>query len=150
MTAPQSSPTTLRISRIFEARRERVFRAWTEPERLAQWMAPAPLTVTLVEVDLRPGGYCRFHLQEPEGREYRVSGVYAVVERPSRLVFSWKWELEEMPASTRVTVEFIDRGKRTEVLLIQEFIPTGEMCDLHLKGWTGCLEKLPGVLGGMQ
>ncbi|HWB43200.1 MAG TPA: SRPBCC domain-containing protein, partial [Gemmatimonadales bacterium] len=144
---PQTTKA-LRLSRVLEAPRAAVFRAWTRPDELRRWMAPGDLVVSVVEVDLRPGGRYRFHLREPDGTEHRVVGVYAEIEAPRRLVFSWSLESHPVPVDTRVTVEFRDLGDRTEIALLHEFFPTDELCAMHERGWNACLEKLPGAIGG--
>lgn len=145
--ANRHSTVSLRLTRIFEASRERVFRAWTRPEELRHWLAPGALTVELAEVDLRPGGRYRVHMRDPGGIEYRLVGAYEEIQPPRRLVFSWQWASEEMPVETRVTVEFRELGPgRTEVALLHERFPTDAMCAMHVKGWNGCLDKLPALV----
>jgi uncharacterized protein YndB with AHSA1/START domain len=58
-------------------------------------------------------------MRGPDGTDMRVGGVYRAIERPSRLVYTWRWEESPMNDSL-VTVEFFDRGKATEVLLRHE------------------------------
>jgi uncharacterized protein YndB with AHSA1/START domain len=58
------------ITRILEAPRALVFKAWTEPERLAQWWGPRGFSLPACQLDLRPGGAYRFHMRSPEGRDY--------------------------------------------------------------------------------
>jgi uncharacterized protein YndB with AHSA1/START domain len=145
--ATGQSTASLTLVRIFPASPERVFQAWTRPDQLKLWIAPAELRVELAEVDLRPGGRYRIHMREPEGREYRLVGTYQEVQVPRRLVFTWVWESDPSPIETRVTVQFRDLGSEgTEVVVLHEFFPTDAMCDQHVKGWNACLAKLPPLL----
>jgi len=136
---------TLEVRRTFAAPRERVFRAWTQPEELDKWSSPGPLTPTS-DVDLRVGGRYRIIMRGPDGTEHRVGGVYQVIEPPSKLVYTWKWEEKPDMRDSVVTVEFLDRGKSTEVVLRHDGLADAEDRARHEHGWNGCLEKLAALL----
>jgi uncharacterized protein YndB with AHSA1/START domain len=76
------------ITRLIDAPRERVYRAWTEKEQLAQWWAPRPNTTPIVEMDVRPGGSFHTVMISPEGEEYRTFGVYLELIPNEKLVFT--------------------------------------------------------------
>ena len=99
------------------------------------------------EVDLRVGGRYHIVMRGPDGVERSVGGVYRVVERPSKLVYTWKWDESPMPDSL-VTIEFHDRGTATEVVLRHEGLADAESCARHEHGWKGCLDNLVAVMGG--
>src|SRR3954471_1068243 len=82
------SESTITISRTVPAPPERVFGAWTDPNRLAAWWWPQ-LAGTTYDVDARPGG--RFRIASP-ALGATVTGVYTEVDPPQRLVFTWVWE----------------------------------------------------------
>jgi hypothetical protein len=65
-----SSDRELIISRIIDAPRERVFKAWTDPELLKQWFAPLPYTTPVAELDVRPGGANLIVMRDPAGNEF--------------------------------------------------------------------------------
>jgi uncharacterized protein YndB with AHSA1/START domain len=130
----------LQIRRVFEASPERLFRAWTTPEELKRWHAPGPMVVSLAELDLRVGGRYRIHMREPDGNEHKVSGIFRVVEPPSRLVYTWKWEHKD--TETQVTLEFKPRGTGTELVLTHEGFPSEDDRASHEHGWTAIFEKL--------
>jgi uncharacterized protein YndB with AHSA1/START domain len=141
--------TALQLTRTFAASRDQVFRAWTEPEQLKQWWGPPGYEALVVEVDLRAGGRYRIGMRElPSGEVFYLSGVYEEVQPPERLVYTWRWEAESADSETRVTVEFRDRGRATEVVLTHEMFPTRPARDQHQAGWTGCLEKFATCLAG--
>ncbi len=144
--APQIVPVTLRLARTFAAPPDKVFKAWTEPEALKRWSAPGAMTAPLAEVDVRVGGRYRIHMQAPDGTLHRVTGIYREVDPPRRLVYTWAWEEKPAEGETLVTVEFHDRGGRTEVVLIHERFPNEAVRDQHESGWTGCLAKLATVV----
>ena len=141
-TTKQSTQTatTLEIRRVVPAPRQRVFDAGTQAKELDRWSAPPPMTAG-AEIDLRVGGRYRITMQGPDGVERRVSGVYRVVDPPSKLVYTWKWEESPMPDST-VTVEFHDRGKSTEVVLRHDGLIDPDSRARHEHGWNGCLNNL--------
>ena len=132
---------TLEVRRVIRAPRERVFDAWTTPEEIRKWHAPGPLTVSLVEVDLRPGGRYRIHMREPDGKEHRVGGVYREVDRPRKVVYTWGWEGDHVVKDSLVTLEFHDRGDSTEVVLTHAIADDKERAS-HTNGWTSIMDKL--------
>jgi len=134
--------TSLTIRRTFPVRRERVFRAWTDPAELRAWSCPVGFTVSSAEVDLRVGGSYRVAMHPPDAGEPSVAyGVYREISPPERLVYTWQWEGGELD-ETLVTVEFHDLGGETEVVLVHELFPATDVRDLHSEGWAGCLENL--------
>lgn len=147
MAQPTVGPdTTLRLTRTFAAPRERVFRAWTDPEALKRWWGPPGYGTPTVEVDLRAGGPYRLGMRKlPDGELFYLSGTFREVTPPERLVYTWRWEHE--PGETLVTVEFLDRGGSTEVVLTHEMFQAREARDAHAQGWAGCLDKLVTFLG---
>ncbi len=76
------------ITRIFDAPRELVFQAWTDPERLKRWWGPKSFTNPVCEIDPRPGGAIRIHMRAPDGVVYPMTGVFHEVVSPERLVFT--------------------------------------------------------------
>jgi acetyl esterase/lipase len=75
------------ITRIFDAPRELVFKAWTEPERLMRWWGPRGFTNPVCETDVRPGGAWRIVMRAPNGAEYPGGGVYLEqLARGSKLI----------------------------------------------------------------
>lgn len=143
-TAQPIPETALRITRTFRARRERVFRAWTEPEALKRWFAPDDTFDTRVlHFDPRPGGRYRVDMRKDDA-SHIVAGEYREVRPPERLVFTWKWENhpERGTEDTIVTLEFYDQGESTELVLTHERFPDIAARDEHNKGWTGCLDRL--------
>jgi glutathione S-transferase len=147
--------TVLHLRRRFEAPRERVFDAWTDPKLLSRWWAAlAGWEASLAEVDLRPRGNYRLSMRDgTTGAVYTVMGEYVDVRRPERLAYTWTWEGEPeiMHGSERtlVEVEFIEDGDATEVVLKHSGFADARVRDLHGEGWSGCLANLEQrVFGG--
>src|SRR5437016_584736 len=75
------------ITRIFDAPRELVFKAWTDPKHMAQWWSPKWFTNPVCELDVRPGGAILIHMAGPDGVVYPMKGVFQEIVAPQRLVF---------------------------------------------------------------
>ena len=119
---------------------------WTTPEEIKRWKGPGERTTPVVEVDLRVGGAYRIHMRTPDGSEVRLVGVYREVDPPKKLVYTWSWETSPEMGETLVTVEFLERGRATDVVLKHELFPTDEARGKHEHGWTASLDKLAKIL----
>src|SRR5215213_6740143 len=109
---PGKSPNReLVITRIIDAPRQRIFRAWTDPELLKQWFAPHPWTTPVAELDVRPGGACLIVMRSPQGEDMPNRGVYLEVVENERIVstdaYVRAWEPSGKPFMT-VIVTFED------------------------------------------
>ena len=116
-SAPQGGIT---ITRIFDAPRELVFKAWTEPQHFAQWFGgrDATIPVSSVSMDLRPGGAWRATMfAGPDRTEIPWKGKYLEVAPPERLVFT----LSDQPGDEAevVTVVLTEQGGKTEMVFHQ-------------------------------
>src|SRR5438128_9260915 len=76
------------LTRIIDAPRATVFRAWADPERLKQWFAPPPYTTPVAELDVRPGGTALIVMHDPDGNDMPNRGIYLEVVENERLVFT--------------------------------------------------------------
>lgn len=142
-----SPQTTLRLARTFAAPRQKVFRAWTDPEELKKWWGPPGYDTPSAEVDLRSGGKYRVGMRKlPDGPVFYLTGTYREVQPPERLVYTWRWEAEPEYGETLVTVEFHERGGSTEMLLTHELFPSEKMRDDHEQGWSRSFDKLEKIL----
>ncbi len=106
--------------RVFDAPRERVFTAFTDPELIPEWWGPRRLTTTVDKMDVRRGGAWRFVSRDSNGEEQGFRGTYREVTPPERVVQTFEWE--GMPGHVIVeTVTFEDLGGRTRVTNISLF-----------------------------
>lgn len=90
-TNPAPTPIEQRelvLTRILNVPREKLFRAWTEPELLKPWFAPKPWITSKAELDVRPGGASLIVMRSPEGQEFPNRGVYLEVVKNQKLVFT--------------------------------------------------------------
>ena len=86
MSTAAAVKPSLTIKRRFNAPPEKVFAAWTDPEKVKRWMGPGEVKVLSAEGDARTGGRFRWRMQTPSGEDHDVSGVYREVEPPVRAV----------------------------------------------------------------
>jgi len=145
---PVDEARVLRLRRTFQARRERVFRAFTDPARLAGWWGPKGMSAPVCELDLRPGGRWLTTMRAEDGSEFTVSGVYREIDPPSRLVFTWAWRQDDGSRGheTLVTLEFLDRGEASELVLTQEDFRDEDARGKHAGGWASALDCLEEAL----
>lgn len=150
--APSTGPE-LHITRYFDAPRELVFQAWTDPKHLQRWEnAPIGFTTTTVKSDIRPGGEFKVCMHSPEGVDHWLQGVYTEVVPPERLAFTHTWlRADGTPGvQTLVTLTFTDRGNRTELTLRQTGFDTVAARDGHDRGWNSTLDRLAGYLAELN
>jgi uncharacterized protein YndB with AHSA1/START domain len=138
---PRLDETTLEVRREFDASPAAVFDAWMTREEWAAWIGPEGMQCEVPVLEPKVGGRYEITMHLGNGQVIPVSGVFKVIERPKRLVFSWGWNGDPQRQSL-VTLEFTARGARTELLLRQEGLGTVANRDDHGKGWTGTLNKL--------
>jgi uncharacterized protein YndB with AHSA1/START domain len=110
-----STPSDREIvfTRVFDAPRELVYKAYTDPELVPKWWGQRGSTTIVDTMDVRPGGKWRYIQRSPDGAEYAFSGEYREVVPPERLVYTF--EFEPMPGHVTVdviTLEEVD-GKTT-------------------------------------
>lgn len=135
---------SVRIVDVFDAPREVVFAAWTEPDQLKRWWGPGFFETVFAEVDLRPGG--RYELLLQPG-SMRLVGEFREVTPPQRLVYTWRW-IQGVPDTREslVTIEFRDAGTGTEVVLVHDsFVGPGPV-EMYDEGWRSGLDKLRAFL----
>ncbi len=138
-----TTETSLQLKRIFNAPREKVFKAWTNSKQMKQWIIPQDgFSVPNVEVDFRVGGNYRIEMLSPEGVCHTAVGKYREIVAPEKLVFSWFWENRPEEGETLVTVEFYEQGNSTEVVLTHELFQNETVRDDHVTGWSGALNQL--------
>jgi uncharacterized protein YndB with AHSA1/START domain len=130
------------ITRVFDAPRELVWKAWTEPEAAVKWWGPKGFTIPDSKLDVRPGGAWRVCMRSPEGEAHWAHGVYREIVEPELLVYTWVWEKGARDEKL-VTVTFAEDGpKRTKLTLHQAAFVTVEDRDEHREGWSESLDRL--------
>jgi uncharacterized protein YndB with AHSA1/START domain len=150
-TGTQTLERELVITRLIDAPRELVFKAWTDPKHLISWWGPKHHPAISAETDARPGGTWRAALRSVEdGRVLTHGGRFREVVPHERLVFTFTWDEEgERGIETTVTMTFADQGGKTLMTLRQTpFQSTGER-EGHREGWTSAFERLDELLPSM-
>jgi uncharacterized protein YndB with AHSA1/START domain len=158
VTAPER---TLVTTRIFDAPRETVYRAWTDPKQLAKWFPPEGFTSPRCEIDARPGGVFRVDMKAPagapfEGQEFPGPGTFVEVVPNERLVFTMTPEVgdQTMPTvTTTVTFEDVAGATKRTRCTVAQSLETVEAFQAMAKqgmaeGIAQSLGKLAGVLSG--
>lgn len=150
-----------KLTREFNAPRELVWKAWTDPKHLAHWWGPKGMTVTVHKVDLRPGGVFHYSITMSDGFTFWGKFVYHEIAPPEKLVFVTSFSDEnqgitthpmapDWPQETLSTVLFTERNGKTTLSMvgvpvnatphqIQTFINGFKSME---GGWGGTMDKL--------
>lgn len=123
-STPFQTDRDIIITRIFDAPRDLVFQAWTDPQHIAQWWGPRGFTTRVIEMDLRPGGRSRYVMVGPDGTEYPVTGVFQEIVPPERIVATDEFDEgyeqvsdAKLPQGMVMTILFEDMGGQTKLTL---------------------------------
>jgi uncharacterized protein YndB with AHSA1/START domain len=152
-TTTSASDRDLILRRVIDAPRDKVFKAWTDPELLKQWFAPKPFTTPVVELDVRAGGANLIVMRGPDGQDMPNRGVYLEVIKNERLVFTdaytKAWEPAENPFMT-VELTFNDVGGKTDYTARVKHRSVADR-EAHEKmgfhqGWAQCAEQLASLV----
>jgi uncharacterized protein YndB with AHSA1/START domain len=136
------------ITRVFDAPRATVFRAWTDADQLAQWWGPKGFTNPVCEVETRVGGAIRIHMRSPDGSVYPMKGEFREIVPPERLVFT---NIALDAAGNHIiegltTVTFAETGGKTTMTLHTRGRAVVDYAVAYLQGmemgWTGSIDKL--------
>ncbi len=145
------------ITRVIDAPRELVWRAWTNPAYLTRWWGPKNFTSPSGTIDLRVGGKYLFCMRSPEGKDFWSTGIYKEIVPFERIVCTDSFADEkgnvvpashygmpgdDWPMDLLVTVTFEDAGKKTRMTLRHVGIPAGEMGKMAGQGWNESFDKL--------
>ena len=139
MNAALAATAAVVVRRTIAATAEELFDAWLDPQAMAIWMRPGSIQTTTARVDARVGGHYEIVMQSAT-ETYPHTGVYRVIDRPRRLVFTWISRGTEQRESL-VSVDFLARGAATEVVVTHEQLPEGARPS-HNEGWTSALQRL--------
>jgi uncharacterized protein YndB with AHSA1/START domain len=149
-TAPDNREAV--ATRVFDAPRELVFEAMTNPEHVMRWYGPRDTQLASCEIDLRPGGRFRFVMQGPENTEFAFSGVYREVVRPERVVNTWSFE-PYPDAEALETATWEERDGRTTVTMSIRFATPEDYAGWAgsgaFGGWAETLDRLGEVIAGL-
>lgn len=149
----QTNQKELTLNRVYDAPRDLVFKAWTDPRMLAQWFAPEMFSVPTCEVDPRPGGAIYLIMRGPDGTEFPLTGVYNEVKPYERIVFSSGAVMDAAgnpQLETLTTVNFTEEGGKTKMTVQINVTKAGADANFALagmeEGWKQSLEKFAVVV----
>jgi uncharacterized protein YndB with AHSA1/START domain len=114
------------LSRVFDAPRELVFRAWTEKEHFAKWFGPRGFTTTISEADMRVGGLLRFEMRAPDGKVWDNRIAFLEMKEPEILVYDHGSDKDDDPGRFRVTITFDEQSDKKTVVTMRQLHPTKE------------------------
>lgn len=146
--AASAEAHVLLITRVFDAPREVVFKAWTDPKQVAQWWGPRGFTAPVCELDARPGGAMRIHMRGPNGVIYLMTGTYQEISAPERLVFLSSALDEEGKPLFEVlnTITLTEQSGKTLLTLEARVVKSTAKAVSHLAGmemgWTQTIDRL--------
>jgi uncharacterized protein YndB with AHSA1/START domain len=132
---------SLTLKRRLNAPAEKVYAAWTDPEKIVKWFGPDSGPVTKAEIDLRVGGSYNIGFHTQDGEYHQVGGVYREVVPNERLVFTWAWHTTKERESL-VTITVKPDGAGSMLTLLHEKFFDEAARDGHKRGWSGSLDKL--------
>jgi uncharacterized protein YndB with AHSA1/START domain len=161
---PQASPqasTTLTadelvITRVFDAPRELVWKAWTDPQHLQRWWGPKGYSAPVAEVDLRVGGKYLLAMRSPEGQDFYSTGTYQKIDPPNELVYTDSFAdaqgnvvtadyygmAADFPRELVVRITFEEDEGKTRMTLRHAGMPMGDMAEQTGAGWNESFDKL--------
>ncbi len=150
--AMKAAERELVITRVFDAPRELVWKAWTDPAHVAKWWGPKGFTTPVCALDLRPGGAIRIDMRGPDGVVAPMTGVFHDIVESERLVFTTS-AFEDAEGHPQLdvlnTVTFAEHDGKT-TLTLQAVVVTAAPTVGHVQaalvgmeeGWTQSLDRL--------
>lgn len=138
----------LTITRVFDAHRQLIFKAWTDPRQVAQWWGPKGFTNPVCEVDARVGGEIRIHMRAPNGVIYPMKGVFEEIVEPERIVFVSSALDEKGNSMFDIlnTISFVEQQGKTLLTMQARVLHETAVAPQYLQGmeagWNQTLDRL--------
>ena len=160
-SSTQVATRELFIERIFDAPRELLWKAWTDPQHIMRWWGPKDFTAPVAKIDFREGGTYLFCMRSPDGQDYYSTGVYREIVPLQRIVYTDSFADEngkvvsaahygmgeDFPLELLVTLTFEDyEDGKTRFTLRHAGMPEGENSEMAGLGWNQSLDKLAETL----
>lgn len=139
-TAAKAKPS-LTIKKRIKASPDKVWAAWTDPEKIKLWWGPDITSVLHAETDPRVGGRFRVAMSDTDGEVHDVSGTYKVFTPHEKFVMSWAW-ITTPERESQVTVTLKADGAETILTLLHEQFFDEAARIGHNRGWSESLAKL--------
>ncbi|MEJ0015037.1 MAG: SRPBCC family protein [Acetobacteraceae bacterium] len=153
MSTTEATDRDLVLTRLIDAPREKLYRAWTEPALLMQWFAPLPYTTPHAELDVRAGGSNTVVMRGPDGADIPCSGVYLEVVPNERIVmtdaYTDAWQPSAKPFMTVILTFEDEDGKTRYTARVRHWTvadrETHEKMGFH-EGWGQCADQLAALV----
>ncbi len=153
-TQTEISDHQLVITRIFDAPRQLVWEAWTQPEHISQWWGPQGFQTKVLKMEFKPGGEWRYVMTSPKGDEYPVIGRFEEIHAPEKIVsvddfgeeYKAIMDASKLPQKVTTTALFEEVEGKTRLTLImthlteEDKIKHEKMGAIH--GWNASLDNL--------
>ncbi len=141
-------PGTVTLHRVLPVKPDKVFRAFTTAEAMAQWLPPYGFTCAVHELDPRVGGRHRASFTNfTSGNSHSFGGEYREFVANERLVYTDRFDDPNMPGEMVVTVELRAVSVGTELRIEQAGIPDMIPVEACYLGWQESLDKLARLVG---
>ena len=140
--------STLQISKEFQASKEQLFAAWTDPAELKQWWKPLGRQLVQVENNLAPGGTVKYIFEDDH---LAIHGIYEKVVDHKLLEYTWNWHVKAgsvNDAAYKLSIAFEGDQQRSRVSITQEGFESEDHIHPHQEGWEKALEDLQQYLEG--
>lgn len=158
-----SKEKDLEITRVFDAPRELVWKAWSEPEQLRIWSSPNNYTIPFYNADFRVGGKYHMCMRSADGQNFYSAGTYEEIIPMEKIVYSDSFADEngkiisaeiygmgDLPLESEINVSFEEENGKTKMVLEHHGIPQGETFEQMRIGWNECFDKLEKSLKVME
>lgn len=136
----------LTLTRIFDAPRDLVFKAWTDSAMMSRWFFPGDM-VCHASCDFRVGGSYRLEIQDRDGNQYPHHGEYRDIVDQQRISFTWT---SKSVQDSLVTLDFEDLDGQTRLTLVHQHLVEPAQRENHNQGWQSCLANLDRFLQEQQ
>lgn len=143
------------ITRVLDAPRDLVRKAWTDPKQMAQWWGPKGFTNPVCELDMRVGGAIRIDMRAPDGTVYPMTGTFREIVKPEQLVFMAEARDHDgnVLLESLTTVTFEEQGGKTRLIVHAHAFGLAPIAPQMLAGmqagWTQSIDRLEGLVMGI-
>jgi uncharacterized protein YndB with AHSA1/START domain len=145
--AEQSPGRMLEMSRLLPVAPASAFALFTDSHHLAKWWGPHGFGIPSLEFEAQVGRNYRIEMQPPEGDAFWLTGEFRLVDPPTRLAYTFRWEDPDPDdVETLVDLSFTWLDEATTVALTQGSFTTEARLALHREGWTDSFDKLEALL----
>jgi uncharacterized protein YndB with AHSA1/START domain len=136
---------TVVIERTFDAPRDLLWKAWSDPEQAKNWWGPNGFTAPVIELDARPGGKWRAMMRSPDRKELWQHGVYREIIPPEKISFTSIWDANP-EEETLISITFAARGNKTDMVFRQGEFTSVEDRNANEGGWNESFDRFAAYL----